>query len=459
MVTMGKTVLKGPLGVLKNNEEKILVLDWDLWPDAIKVYAPRVASWTGLYWWGSTSEQIAPKFSVGNLVFENPAIDVHIHKSSTIGVYSGAIVYIDINNMGGYWGFDYLWMHLKLFLEGNILKWRMTISRNSLYYAAASRRIMESQKSGEDLLTPYGLFERTLPVDADPGVVYDFNWWNVEGPYYLIRPTKTITILNESPLVSVLEEISIELQLICDANTESLLWYIDAGAMPTGLSMSTAGLISGTIDAEAGGNYSFTVRVVSDTGEWGTKDFTWASDANSVVIDTATPLAGMNDCTAVSLQFEAHGSTGTYTWQVTSGALPGGLSLSSGGLLTGTPDSSSGTFNFGITATDTTTAKTGQKDFSVSVALQAPTVNGGLQVVMSFNLDGNPNPSYGNLSGYASGGKAPYTWSWVSGSGNISITSAGAVYNSTLGYSSCTGRCTGANGAYVNFMLTVTVSY
>ena len=52
-----------------------------------------------------------------------------------------------------------------------------------------------------------------------------------------------------------------------------------------------------------------------------------------------------------SQQFTGSGGTGTYTFSVTSGSLPPGLSLTPEGLLSGTPDTE-GSFNFTVTATD-----------------------------------------------------------------------------------------------------------
>lgn len=55
-------------------------------------------------------------------------------------------------------------------------------------------------------------------------------------------------------------------------------------------------------------------------------------------------------------QLSASGGSGPYTWSITEGTLPPGLSLNSDGVLSGTP-SSPGTFNFVITATDTKKAR------------------------------------------------------------------------------------------------------
>ena len=76
--------------------------------------------------------------------------------------------------------------------------------------------------------------------------------------------------------------------------------------------------------------------------------------------------------TAASLQLSASGGTSPYTW--TASGLPTGLSISSGGLISGTP-SAAGTFNVSATAKDSTGA-TGSATFtwtiSSVVAVAAP---------------------------------------------------------------------------------------
>jgi hypothetical protein len=68
--------------------------------------------------------------------------------------------------------------------------------------------------------------------------------------------------------------------------------------------------------------------------------------------------------TAVSLQLSASGGTPPYTWTAT--GLPTGLSISSGGLISGTP-SAAGTFSVTATAKDSA-AKTGSTSFSWTIA-------------------------------------------------------------------------------------------
>jgi hypothetical protein len=75
-----------------------------------------------------------------------------------------------------------------------------------------------------------------------------------------------------------------------------------------------------------------------------------APDPARLTIQTATLDPGQVGV-PYHQQLTASGGSGPYSWSITEGTLPPGLSLSSTGMLSGTP-SASGTFNFVITATD-----------------------------------------------------------------------------------------------------------
>ncbi|MGB8010614.1 MAG: family 43 glycosylhydrolase [Terriglobales bacterium] len=67
---------------------------------------------------------------------------------------------------------------------------------------------------------------------------------------------------------------------------------------------------------------------------------------------TTTSLPGGTVTVSYSATLAATGGTGTgYSWTVSGGALPGGLTLASGGTLAGTP-TAAGTFNFTVEVTD-----------------------------------------------------------------------------------------------------------
>lgn len=80
--------------------------------------------------------------------------------------------------------------------------------------------------------------------------------------------------------------------------------------------------------------------------------------SNPITVTPSTPGAGVVGQVYTPSSFSASGGTGPYTYAVTAGALPGGISLASNGALSGTP-TLAGTYNFTVTATDSLSA-TGQ---------------------------------------------------------------------------------------------------
>ena len=95
------------------------------------------------------------------------------------------------------------------------------------------------------------------------------------------------------------------------------------------------------------------------------------------VITLSPPtLPGGSQGTAYSQQITASGGTAPYTFAVTTGTLPAGITLSTGGLLSGTP-TVAGTFPITITATDSA-ACTGSQAYSLVIG--SPT-----QVTIAIN--------------------------------------------------------------------------
>ena len=83
----------------------------------------------------------------------------------------------------------------------------------------------------------------------------------------------------------------------------------------------------------------------------------------------------------------ASGGTGPYSYAVTSGVLPPGLSLSAGGVLSGTP-SADGTYPFTVTATDASGC-TGSMGYSVAITstnVVPPAVTAGMKLGSPFRI-------------------------------------------------------------------------
>ncbi|MCH3863159.1 putative Ig domain-containing protein, partial [Campylobacter jejuni] len=77
---------------------------------------------------------------------------------------------------------------------------------------------------------------------------------------------------------------------------------------------------------------------------------------------------------AYSQTVTASGGTGSYSFATTAGSLPPGLTLSAGGVISGTP-TAGGTYNFTLTSTDSSTGAgpyTGSRAYALTV--NAPTL-------------------------------------------------------------------------------------
>lgn len=128
------------------------------------------------------------------------------------------------------------------------------------------------------------------------------------------------------------------------------VYTLDSGTLPTGLSMSAGGVISGT--PTAAGTYTFTVRAVDSAGNFQTKSYTITVDPGAVLNLGPASLPRATNGTAYSQTVVATGGTGTgYVYTVTTGSLPTGLSMSAAGVITGTP-TAAGTYTFTVRAVD-----------------------------------------------------------------------------------------------------------
>jgi 6-phosphogluconolactonase (cycloisomerase 2 family) len=90
---------------------------------------------------------------------------------------------------------------------------------------------------------------------------------------------------------------------------------------------------------------------------------------------------------AYSQTLTASGGTASYSFAVTAGALPGGLTLASGGAISGTPNAA-GTFNFTVTATDTNGC-TGTRSYTINIAAPPLGAQNRLLYVLNDNTAGN----------------------------------------------------------------------
>jgi hypothetical protein len=124
------------------------------------------------------------------------------------------------------------------------------------------------------------------------------------------------------------------------------------GILPTGLSLSSAGILSGT--PTAAGVYNFTVTATDTNGCQGSQTYS-VTICSTITLSpngsSPTVLTGGTLGVAYSQTITASGGMGSYTYTTTAGTLPTGLTLSSAGVLSGTP-TTVGSYSFTVQASD-----------------------------------------------------------------------------------------------------------
>ncbi len=137
-------------------------------------------------------------------------------------------------------------------------------------------------------------------------------------------------------------------------------WSILSGNIPPGLQFSSSGIITGT--PTRNGFFQFTVQV-SDNGQR-TASSTLSITVGGISVSTSSlPDAGLGVAYLQNLQ--ALGGNAPYSWTLTSGSLPPGLTLSPSGALQGMP-TQVGTYQFSVQVSDATQTLA-QKQLSINV--------------------------------------------------------------------------------------------
>ncbi|HEY1342292.1 MAG TPA: putative Ig domain-containing protein, partial [Bryobacteraceae bacterium] len=225
-------------------------------------------------------------------------------------------------------------------------------------------------------------------------------------------------------------------------------WSVSAGSLPAGLNLSSSGAISGT--PTAAGTSNFTVRATDSNNSSDTQGLSVAVKPSPLTVAT-TALAAGTAGTPYSATLSASGGTGGYSWSVSAGTLPGGLSLN-GSSITGAP-SAAGTSNFTVQV----------RDMSGATATQALTltINPAPLIISTGSLSNGTagTPYSATLS--ASGGTGGYTWSVSSGTLSAGLSLNGSSITGTptaAGTSNFTVQVRDSSGANASKPLTITIN-
>jgi hypothetical protein len=226
--------------------------------------------------------------------------------------------------------------------------------------------------------------------------------------------------------------------------TAGFTFSVYSGSLPGGLTLNAStGVISGT--PTTAGTFAVTFKVVDSKGLTDTVTCTIVIGTAAIDLQCGTCGATKGTVgTSYSSALKVVGGTPNFTFSITSGALPGGLTLNtSTGVISGTP-TTAGTFTFTSKVVDSK----GKYD----------TVTCTITIVSPLNLDcgacGNSNASLGvaySSSLKVTGGSSPYTYSIVSGSlptGLTLNTTTGAITGTPIasGTYTFTSKVVDANG-------------
>ncbi|HVN04527.1 MAG TPA: putative Ig domain-containing protein [Bryobacteraceae bacterium] len=231
----------------------------------------------------------------------------------------------------------------------------------------------------------------------------------------------TLTITTGSPLPAAAIGTAYNQALTAVGGAGGYTWSVTAGSLPAGLSLSTGGAIAGTPLAAAV-NASFTATAKDSAGGSVSTPFTLPV---TLVITTASPLPQAVIGTGYQQTLAAGGGAGGYTWAAA--GLPAGLSLSTAGVISGTPSASAVTSTFNVTVTDSTNATT-QKSFTLPVAVSitttSPLATGAVGAAYNQTLAGQ-------------GGLLPYSWALAAGSqplpGGLTLSPSGIISGNPSG--------------------------
>jgi len=221
--------------------------------------------------------------------------------------------------------------------------------------------------------------------------------------------------------------------LIANDGMPPYAYSVTNGSLPNGLSLDpVSGEISGIPTSP--GLFSFTVQANDGLSDTGTANYTInVLDAGSCPRITINPpsLPDGSVGTFYSQSFTASGGLDPYTFSITSGALPNGLTLDTDGNLLGTPQES-GFFSFTVLAEDSNVPAIAPKRNFKKTSKIGPLATGGCPGSQNYSLFINeagcgtitlsptslPNAPVGtfyNQTITASGGIDPYDFSIVDG--------------------------------------------
>jgi hypothetical protein len=174
--------------------------------------------------------------------------------------------------------------------------------------------------------------------------------------------------------------------------------------------MSSGGVISGTPTTAGTSSFTVTVTDSSSPAQTASAQESLGVTASQLTITTVALGYGTTG-SGYSATLNATGGTPAYTWSIASGSLPAGLTLSSAGVISGTP-TTSGTSVFTVSVTDSESpAATASAQESLTVNTYTSSSSGGAQIYVYPQTPVAPRGSYQTVTAVVTGaGDKTVTW-------------------------------------------------
>ena len=241
--------------------------------------------------------------------------------------------------------------------------------------------------------------------------------------------------------------------ITASGGTSPYAYTVSSGDLPPGLSLNpSSGVISGT--PTGGGSFSFTIAA-SDSAvpqDVVSQAYALTVNAPTVGLSPSTLPAGTFGA-AYAQTISASGGTSPYTFAQTGGTLPPGLTLSNGGVLSGTP-TAAGSYTFLVTATDSSTGTgpyTASQSYTVAINKAVLTVTAN-PASMTYGAASLPTFT-DTITGFVNGD----TQSVVSGSASLTTTATHSSPSGSYTITAAQGSLSAANYTFtfVNGTLTI----
>lgn len=227
------------------------------------------------------------------------------------------------------------------------------------------------------------------------------------------RSSATTTITDPAPAITTTtltgpSSVPYSRSLSATGGTPPYTWSLAPGStLPTGLTLSAAGVISGIPTVT--GDFTITVQVTDINLHVGTATVTLSLTSGLLTMAAPATTTG-STASFCSFSFKVTGGVAPYSWSVAAGALPPGLGLNTAtGTVSGTP-AAGGVFTFTIAARDSQTpAETAGRSVTLTIAVPP------LAVATASLPPGAVNSVYPATILAGTGGIKPYLWSLIAG--------------------------------------------